>query len=142
VESLTRYKLRLPTGREALIVEGLRFCYDMSETDAAILFELLKGNRYTVDELTEKLKLSKATVNRSLAKLIELGFASREREKRAGVGRPRYRYYIDKPEEVVRRIVEDFEKCSKAFSEALTQILENLRKEREAEKKGRAEGST
>jgi predicted transcriptional regulator len=135
LESLARYKLRLPTGKEALIVEGLRFCYDMSETDAAILFELLKGNKYTVDELTEKLKLSKATVNRSLAKLIELGFASREREKRAGVGRPRYRYYIDKPEEVVKRIVEDFEKCSKAFSEALSQILESLRKEKEAEEK-------
>ena len=131
METLARYKLRLPTGKEALIVEGLRFCYDMSETDAAILFELLKGDKYTVDELTEKLKLSKATVNRSLSKLVELGFVSREREKRSGVGRPRYRYYIEKPEDVVKRIVEDFERCSKAFSVALAQILESIKKEKE-----------
>lgn len=130
-------RLRLPTGREAAIVEGLRFCYDLSETDAMILFELLRSNKsYAVDELTEKLGLSKATVNRGLGKLVELGFAAREREQRRGVGRPRYRYYIPDPDKVIERMINDFEECARAFKEALRQLLEEIKKEREKEKTG------
>lgn len=128
--NLIEMKLKLPTGREAALVEGLRFCYDLSETDALILFELLKGGQYTVDDLTKKLGLSKATVNRSLAKLMEAGFVSRSREKRAGVGRPRYKYYIEDPEKVINKIIDDFDKCSQSFREALTELLRSIRAQR------------
>ena len=121
-------RLRLPTGREADIVEGLRFCYDLSETDTAILFELLKGKEYTVDELAEKLKLSKATVNRSLTKLVEIGFVTRTREKKGGAGRPKYKYYVSDPEKVINKIIEDFERCAKIYREALQNLLKQLKK--------------
>lgn len=129
MSELIERRLRLPTGREAAIVEGLKFCYDLSETDALILFELLKGGEYTVDDLTQKLNLSKATINRGLAKLVELGFVSRTREKRSKVGRPRYRYYVSSPEDVIKRIIEDFEECAKSFKEALTQLLKEIKKQ-------------
>jgi len=124
--SIMGAKLRLPTGREAAIVEGLRFCYDLSETDVAILFELLQGGDYTVDDLTQKLGLSKATINRGLAKLVEVGFVSRKREKRARVGRPRYKYYIDNPERVVEKIISDFEECARTFRRALENIVREV----------------
>lgn len=124
--SLVERKLRLPTGREAAIVEGLKFCYDLSETDAVILFELLRGEEYTVDDLTGKLGLSKATVNRGLTKLVELGFVSRRREKRSTVGRPRYVYYVKDPRKVIERMIEDFVQCSKAFQEALESLAKDL----------------
>ncbi len=128
MSELVERRLRLPTGREAAIVEGLKFCYDLSETDALILFELLKGGEYTVDDLTQKLNLSKATINRGLAKLVELGFVARTREKRSKVGRPRYRYYINNPKEVIDRIISDFEECAKSFKDALRQLLKEIEK--------------
>ena len=121
-------RLRLPTGREANIVEGLRFCYDLSETDTAILFELLKGKEYTVDELAEKLKLSKATVNRSLTKLVEIGFVTRTREKKGGAGRPKYKYYVPDSEKVINKIIEDFEHCAEIYREVLQNLLKQLKK--------------
>jgi predicted transcriptional regulator len=130
MSELVERRLRLPTGREAAIVEGLKFCYDLSETDALILFELLKGGEYTVDDLTQKLNLSKATINRGLAKLVELGFVSRTREKRSKVGRPRYRYYVSDPEAVIKRIITDFEECAKSFKEALMKLLEEIKQGR------------
>jgi len=130
MSELVERRLRLPTGREAAIVEGLKFCYDLSETDALILFELLKGGEYTVDDLTQKLNLSKATINRGLAKLVELGFVSRTREKRSKVGRPRYRYYVADLEAVINRIISDFEECAKSFKEALKKLLEEIKRTR------------
>lgn len=124
--SLEEIRLRLPTGREASIVEGLRFCYDLSETDTAILMELLKGKEYTVDELAEKLKLSKATVNRSLTKLVEIGFVSRTREKKGGAGRPKYKYYVQDPEKVIQKIISDFEQCARTYREVLQELLSKL----------------
>ncbi|ALL01113.1 HTH-type transcriptional regulator [Pyrodictium delaneyi] len=135
---ILEFRLKLPTGREAALVEGLRFCYDLSETDAIILFELLKGGEYTVDDLTRELRLSKATVNRSLSKLVEIGFVSRAREKRAGVGRPRYRYYVEDPRKVIMRVIEDFERCSSAFKEALQELLQVIEEERAKRKRQQA----
>ncbi len=131
---LVEKRLRLPTGRDAALIEGLKFCYDLSETDAMILFELLKGGEYTVDDLKEKLKLSKATINRGLGKLVELGFVKRVREKRSRVGRPRYKYYIDNPEEIIERMIKDFEQCAQAFKEHLEQLLAEIKKIREEKK--------
>ncbi len=116
-------RLRLPSGREATIAEGLRFCYDLSETDTQILIELLQGGEYTVDELAEKLRLSKATVNRSLNKLVELGFVSRRREKRQSVGRPRFKYYVEDPKKVLEKIEHDLDACANVFKQKLKELL-------------------
>jgi len=130
-ELLVERRLRLPTGRETALVEGLRFCYDLSETDVLILFELLKGGEYTVDDLAQKLNLSKATINRGLAKLTELGFVTRTREKRSKVGRPRYKYFISDPEKIIQRIIRDFEDCAQAFRKTLLELAEEIKKQRE-----------
>ena len=119
-------RLRLPTGREVALLDGLKFCYDLSETDAVILFELLRGKEYTVDSLTDLLNLSKATINRGLTKLVELGFVERIREKRSQVGRPRYKYSISNPKRIVSRIMKDFEQCSEAFKNALREAFREL----------------
>ncbi len=119
-------RIHLPSGREVNITEGLRFCYDLSETDTQILLELLKGGEYSVNELAEKLGLSKATVNRSLNKLVELGFVSRKREKKEGVGRPKFKYYIDNPKELIERLKKDFEACAEEFKRRIEKLVEEV----------------
>ncbi len=121
---MSEKKFQLPSGREVDVAEGLRFCYDLSETDTQILIELLKGGEYSVDELAAKLGLSKATVNRSLNKLVELGFVSRRREKREGVGRPKFRYYIEEPQKVLEKIEKDIDTCAAEFKRKMRALLE------------------
>ncbi len=130
MSNLHKMRVKLPTGRETSLVESLRFCYDLSETDTLILLQLLRGGEYTVDDLTRILRLSKASVSRGLTKLVELGFATRTRERRTKVGRPRYRYTIEDPEQVVKRIIEDFQECANAFAYALQRLLEEVRQAR------------
>ncbi|MET1102180.1 MAG: MarR family transcriptional regulator [Pyrodictiaceae archaeon] len=83
----------------------------------------MKGGVYSVEELAEKLRLSKATANRSLNKLVELGLVARRREKRQGVGRPRYKYYIDNPKSIIERIKLDLKECSSRYSEKLDELF-------------------
>ena len=121
-------RISLPSGREVSITEGLRFCYDLSETDTQILIELLRGGEYSVNELAEKLGLSKATVNRSLNKLVELGFVSRKREKKEGVGRPKFKYYVEDPRKLIERLKQDFEACAAEFKKKVEMLLEEVSK--------------
>ena len=116
-------KVQLPSGREVDVAEGLRFCYDLSETDTQILIELLRGGEYSVDELASKLGLSKATVNRSLNKLVELGFVNRRREKREGVGRPKFKYFVEDASRVIRRIESDIDACAAEFKKRIRALL-------------------
>jgi predicted transcriptional regulator len=121
---MAEQKLKLPSRREITIAEGLRFCYDLSETDTQILLELLGGGEYSVDELASKLGLSKATVNRSLNKLVELGFVMRRREKREGVGRPKFKYYIEDPMKIVERIERDVDACAEEFKQKIRELIQ------------------
>ena len=121
---MSERRVQLPSGREVDVAEGLKFCYDLSETDTQILIELLKGGEYSVDELASKLGLSKATVNRSLNKLVELGFVSRRREKREGVGRPRFKYYVEDPSKVISRIEADIDMCALEFKKKVRSLIE------------------
>ncbi len=121
---MAEQKLQLPSRREITIAEGLKFCYDLSETDTQILIELLKGGEYSVDELASKLGLSKATVNRSLNKLVELGFVSRRREKREGVGRPRFKYFVEDARKVIERIERDVDACAEEFKRKIRSLLQ------------------
>ncbi len=125
---MDEFRLRLPSGRESTLADVMRFCYDLSDTDTQILVEILKGGSegYTVEELAERLRLSKATANRSLNKIAELGFVSRKREKREGVGRPRYRYYVDDPARVISKIKEDLKNCCEEYMKRFDQFLKRL----------------
>ena len=125
---MDEFRLRLPSGRESSLTDVMRFCYDLSDTDTQILVEVIRGGAdgFTVEELAERLRLSKATANRSLNKLVELGFVSRKREKRQGVGRPRYKYYVDDPRKVVEKIKQDLRECSTRYIERLDMFLEKI----------------
>jgi len=97
-------RVKLPSGKEATPLDALKFCYNLSETDLEVLTLLMDGNKLDVDTIASKLGLSKATVNRALNKLVSLGFVERERHKRSGAGRPKYIYYVKRPEEILDKI--------------------------------------
>ena len=120
-------RIRLPSGKEINLVDVLKFCYDLSETDTQILLKLVKGNEYDVDELAKELGLSKATVNRSLNKLVELGFILRRRERRQSVGRPKYKYYVENPQNLIEKLKSDMEKCAEVMKQHVSRLIESIK---------------
>jgi len=120
-------RIRLPSGKEINLVDVLKFCYDLSETDTQILLKLVKGNEYDVDELAKELGLSKATVNRSLNKLVELGFILRRRERRQSVGRPKYKYYVENPQNLIEKLKSDMEKCAEVMKQHISRLIESIK---------------
>ncbi|HIC99602.1 MAG TPA: MarR family transcriptional regulator [Pyrodictiaceae archaeon] len=119
-------RIRLPSGKEIDLMDVLKFCYDLSETDTQILLKLVKGNEYDVDELAKEMGLSKATVNRSLNKLVELGFIFRRRERRQSVGRPRYKYYVENPQNLIEKLRSDMEKCAEVMKQHISRLIESI----------------
>jgi len=120
-------RIRLPSGKEIDLMDVLKFCYDLSETDTQILLKLVKGNEYDVDELAKEMGLSKATVNRSLNKLVELGFIFRRRERRQSVGRPRYKYYVENPQNLIEKLRSDMEKCAEVMKQHISRLIESIK---------------
>ncbi len=116
--------LKLPSGRELTLQDLVKFCYDLSETDVEVLSILLKEKPKTIEELSDKLMLSKATISRSLNKLLGLGLVIRKREQSpTGVGRPKYLYYTDMGL-IKNKMMRDIEACSKIIKEFITKIME------------------
>jgi len=120
-------RIRLPSGKEIDLVDVLKFCYDLSETDTQMLLKLVKGNEYDVDELAKELGLSKATINRSLNRLVELGFVFRRRERRQSVGRPKYKYYVEDPQSLVEKLKNDMERCAEVMKQHISKLIENMK---------------
>ena len=116
-------RVKLPSGKEATPLDALKFCYNLSETDLEVLTLLMDGNKLDVDTIASKLGLSKATVNRALNKLVSLGFVERERHKRSGAGRPKYIYYVKRPEEILDKIRRDFDLCAEFFRASIEKML-------------------
>jgi len=117
--------IKLPSGKELTLYDLVKFCYDLSETDLEILFRLMDSKKKTIEELSEELKLSKATVSRSLSKLLGLGFVTRARESAShNVGRPKYTYYST-IEIVENRMKKDVERCSEVVRDFITKVLES-----------------
>lgn len=112
-----KLKVRLPSGKEVGLVEALSFCYDISDTDFQVLLALVNYGEKTEDELAAALKLSKASINRSVNKLISIGFVERVKDQSTKGGRPRYIYKALAPDLLVTKIAKDFEYCAKLFSE-------------------------
>lgn len=78
----------------------------------------------TLDDLSEELGLSKATVSRGLNNLLGLGFIIRTRElSTKNIGRPRYTYYTSK-EIIESRLMKDIEKCANVIKEFISLMLE------------------
>ena len=116
-------RIVLPSGKEAKLLDALSFCYDISDTEFKVLETVIAKGSITEDELVELLKLSKASVNRSLNKLVSLGFVDREKIQSAKGGRPKYVYKALQKEELIRKITEDFKKCADMFISTLPSII-------------------
>lgn len=116
-------RITLPSGKEAKLIDALAFCYDISDTEFKVLQTVIEKKTITEDELVEMLKLSKASVNRSLNKLVSLGFIEREKVQSNKGGRPKYLYKALDKEELVKKLTEDFKKCSEMFINTLPSFI-------------------
>jgi len=116
-------RITLPSGKEAKLLDALTFCYDISDTEYKVLETVISKGSITEDELVELLKLSKASVNRSLNKLVSLGFINREKIQSTKGGRPKYVYRTLQKEELIRKITQDFKKCSEMFISTLPSAI-------------------
>ncbi|PMB76350.1 MAG: transcriptional regulator [Fervidicoccus fontis] len=123
-DELKEEEIKLPSGKELTLYELVKFCYDFSETDLMILFKII-DKKTTIEELSNDLKLSKATISRSLTNLLNLGFVVRNREiENYGVGRPKYTYYSSK-EIIESKLRKDMNKCAKIIRDFIGKILES-----------------
>jgi predicted transcriptional regulator len=117
-------RVRLPSGKEVGLVEALSFCYDLSDTDFQVLKALLNSDGKNEDMLAEQLKLSKASINRSVNKLVSLGFVERMKDSSSKGGRPKYIYKAVPTERLMEKITSDFRRCAELFSSILPKELE------------------
>ncbi|WP_229768035.1 HTH-type transcriptional regulator Lrs14 [Sulfodiicoccus acidiphilus] len=122
LEELQNVRVRLPSGREARVADAISFCYDLSDTDISVLKELLQQGIKSEDELAEALKLSKASINRSVNKLTSLGFVERVKDPNSKGGRPRYLYKPMPMEQLLERMRRDFSYCAEIFSKAIISL--------------------
>ena len=118
-------KFKLPSGKELKPLDVLRFCYDLSETDAQILEVLLKLGPKPADELGQMLKVSKGTINRSVNKLAKIGLIMRIKETGNKIGRPRYVYSAPNFDELKGRIAKEIEECTNTIKAFTIKNLEN-----------------
>lgn len=116
-------KIRLPSGKEVGIIEALSFCYDISDTDFQVLKVLLNSEGKNEDSLAEMLKLSKASINRSVNKLVSLGFVDRVKDSSSKGGRPRYIYKAVSSDKLIEKIVNDFKRCAELFGQLIPKEL-------------------
>jgi predicted transcriptional regulator len=105
-------RIKLPSGKDAGLVDILAFCYGLSETDVQVLMALTKGEAKGTEELESDLKLSKASINRSLNKLLEMGLVMRIKEPGNKAGRPRYLYKAKDYQELKDKILADIKHCA------------------------------
>ncbi|MEM0043604.1 MAG: helix-turn-helix domain-containing protein [Sulfolobales archaeon] len=121
-QSIEIPRCKLPSGREVSIIDVLKFFYDLNETDVIILLKLSREGGKTLEELSQSISMSKASISRSISKLHSLGFISRKKITGKMIrGRPKYIYDIDR-EKVLRDILENINKCS----EVAKSIIDNL----------------
>jgi predicted transcriptional regulator len=125
LQSQSEGKFKLPSGKELKPLDVLRFCYDLSETDAQILEVLLKTGPKPADELGQMLKVSKGTINRSVNKLAKIGLIMRIKETGNKIGRPRYVYNTPSFDELKDRIAKEIEECANTIKAFTIKNLEN-----------------
>jgi predicted transcriptional regulator len=115
-------KFVLPSGKELKLFDVLRFCYGLSESEINILMALLKSspNPKLTNDLEQELQVSKASVNRSLNKLLSLGLIKRTKEAGNRTGRPRYLYLIPDPAELKAKLAKELVDCTNNIRNVVT----------------------
>jgi Predicted transcriptional regulator len=116
-------RIKLPSGKDANLVDILSFCYGLSETDITVLLSLIKGAPRGTEEIEGELKLSKASINRSLNKLLEMNLVMRVKETGNKAGRPRYLYRARNYDELREKITTDIKDCSNKMEGLIQTVL-------------------
>ncbi|QIW24847.1 MarR family transcriptional regulator [Sulfolobus sp. S-194] len=114
-------RIKLPSGKDAGLVDILSFCYGLSETDVQVLIALAKSEARGTEDLESDLKLSKASINRSLNKLLEMGLVMRIKEPGNKAGRPRYLYKTRDYNELKQKILSDIKDCAEKMAQLVDQ---------------------
>ncbi|BAB67146.1 MULTISPECIES: HTH-type transcriptional regulator Lrs14 [Sulfurisphaera] len=114
-------RIKLPSGKDAGLVDILSFCYGLSETDVQVLIALAKSEARGTEDLESDLKLSKASINRSLNKLLEMGLVMRIKEPGNKAGRPRYLYKTKDYNELKQKILSDIKDCAEKMAQLVDQ---------------------
>ncbi|MCG2909130.1 MAG: HTH-type transcriptional regulator Lrs14 [Sulfolobaceae archaeon] len=119
--NITGTRIKLPSGKDAGLVDILSFCYGLSETDVQVLIALAKSEAKGTEDLEADLKLSKASINRSLNKLLEMGLVMRIKEPGNKAGRPRYLYKTRDYNELKQKILQDIKDCAEKMAQLVDQ---------------------
>jgi len=114
--STSGVRIKLPSGKDAGLVDILSFCYGLSETDVQVLMALTRGEAKGTEDLENDLRLSKASINRSLNKLVELGLVTRIKEAGNKAGRPRYLYKAKDYKEIKEKLLSDIRNCAEEMA--------------------------
>ncbi|MEM0373000.1 MAG: HTH-type transcriptional regulator Lrs14 [Sulfolobaceae archaeon] len=117
--STSGVRIKLPSGKDAGLVDILSFCYGLSETDVQVLMALTKGEAKGTEDLENDLRLSKASINRSLNKLVELGLVTRIKESGNKAGRPRYLYKAKDYKELKEKLLGDIKSCAEEMAKLI-----------------------
>ncbi|MCG2888382.1 MAG: MarR family transcriptional regulator [Sulfolobales archaeon] len=121
-------KFMLPSGKELTLLDVLSFCYGLSETDVQVLMALLKSSPKSTEDLERELQLSKASVNRSLNKLLSMELVKRIKETGNKAGRPKYLYSAINFDELKGKLVKEIEDCTDSIKKLImTQLTPSIR---------------
>ncbi|MDT7899677.1 MAG: helix-turn-helix domain-containing protein [Sulfolobales archaeon] len=121
-------KFVLPSGKELTLLDVLSFCYGLSETDVQVLMALLKSSPKSTEDLEQELQLSKASVNRSLNKLLSMELVKRIKETGNKAGRPKYLYSAANFDELKGKLVKEIEDCTDSIKKLIiTQLTPSIR---------------
>jgi predicted transcriptional regulator len=118
-------KVVFPDGRSVEIHEFIAFMYGLSKSDVEVLHYLLMENRKVdVDELAQKLGVTKASVSKSLNNLLDKGLIMREKEEEGEKrkGRPSYVYWVDRSK-LYEKLEKDLEKLAVEIKQGLEKHL-------------------
>ncbi|BFI74702.1 helix-turn-helix domain-containing protein [Sulfurisphaera ohwakuensis] len=114
-------KIIFPDGREVDLHEFIAFMYGLSTSDVEVLHLLMESKeKLDADEIAEKLKVTKASVSKSLNNLLDKGLIERDKAEGAEKkkGRPSYVYWVDK-DKLIYKLEKDLEKLASSMKEGL-----------------------
>jgi len=114
-------KITFPDGREVDIHDFIAFMYGLSRSDVDVLHLLLENkDKMDADQIAEKLKVTKASVSKSLNSLLDKSLIERDKseEDQKKKGRPSYIYWVDK-DKLYAKLEKDLEKLAGTIREGL-----------------------
>ncbi len=122
-------KVSFPGGKEVTMGDLISFIYGLPKSDIDVLQVLIsQKRRMSSDEIADVLKVSKASINKSLNNLYDKGLILREKEE-AGEekkkGRPSYIYWVD-GERLYEKLERDLETLASQIKKELEERMQSI----------------